>query len=377
MTPSRLAWAGLSILCAAACGSPSPSGLVSPPPPAPTSVRVPVPAPSGLASPSSDPVFVSLAKAALACRWKPDCTGRGCPNEPVPLAIDESCAAWKTWKSGTVSATTDGEATFVNMLEDTNVQIRLLGARRLELGSSRRWASNPELARRVIAAAAAESEEGNQITALAGAVGDIAYDTTGLWPAAKAAVEGSPNPLLKPIVLNAIGKYNAANQDVWRWALENAKATDGRGVSYLAHFHAGRQDDVCKAFVDFMNEHPKAGYPEQEMALESNGCPSSLEAALVATEAFLKTDAVADWGWVSAMENTLTNHGATDAQKKRAKAALESMARDTRSQGVYRAEALRRLHRIDKARGAALAASLTGDQNEYVVAAVKGVLATK
>ena len=379
MSRSRLAWAGLTIVCATACGSPKPTPDVPPaasPPPiasaAPSSAP-PATAPvRGLASPSSDPTLVALANAALACRWKPECIGHGCPSD-APIAIDDACPAWKKWKS----APSDSDVTFVNMLEDANVQIRLLGAHRLGFDSARKWASNTELARRVIASAAVETEEGNQIAALAGSVGDISYDATGLWPDAKVAVEGSKTPLMKTIVLNAIGKYNAANQDIWQWALENAKKTDGRGVSYLAHFHTGRQDDVCKAFTDFMNEHPKAGYPEQEMALEVNGCTSSLEAAIAATETFLKTGVVADWGWVSAMENTLANHTATDDQKKRAKTALEIMARDTRSQGVYRADALRRLHRVDKARGTALATSLTADKNQYVVPVVKEVLASK
>jgi len=376
----RLGWtlgaALLVVACAKQATSPSVNAA-----PTPSVSSAPTAAPAaevkGLANPTSDPATVLLANNALACKWKPDCTGHGCPKDQLDLTPDEGCAGVKTWRSAKIAGTDAGDATLVNMLEDRDVRVRLLGAWQLSFGPHGAWASNRELARRVIAAAAAESEEGNQIAALAGAVADINYDATGLWPDAKAAVEAPSHSLMKSIVLNAIGKYNAASEVVWQWALANAKASNGSGASYLAHFHTARQADVCTVLGELLVEKPNTGFAAQELTAEGNGCPSSIEPALAATEAFLTKDFVRDWGWVSAADNTHKNRGASAQQKARAADALAAMARESRSQGVYRAEALRRLHRLDKAKASALAATLGQDKNAEVAGAVKEVLASK
>jgi hypothetical protein len=324
----------------------------------------------GLANAGNDAAIVAMAKKALACTWKAD-----------SLSFDTDCADWKAWtNSSDVFNTATSDATFVNMLEDPDVKVRVLATYHLGYDSERKWVNDPALSGRVIAAAAAETQSHYNIDAQGKAVARIVYTKSGNWAQAKAALDGTALKSMVRTALDYLLDYNETNAQVWDYVKSKTKDPDKSIAEWAVYGFGGldtRKQDACKVFSDLLGDDRVGGDAASALALQSNECTGFLDATITAAEGRAKAGNASDVDWPNAMERVVQNVKASDAQKKKALETLNELATNTHIDGWLRASSLRDLWEVDHVKGKGLAARLLHDKDSSVASAAKDVMAKK
>jgi hypothetical protein len=323
----------------------------------------------GLANPANDPAIVAAAKKAMACTWKGD-----------SVSFDTDCADWKAWTaSNDLYNTAASDGTFVNMLEDADVKVRLLGCYHLGYDSDRKWVSDAAMSSRVIAAAAAETQPHYEVDALGKAVARIQYAKTGNWAAAKAALEATALKSMERSALDWLLDYNETSADVWDWVKGKTKDPDKSTAIGAVYGFVGlntRRADACKVWGDLVPDD-RVGAPAASDLCAQVECASLFDTVLDAAEGRAKSGNAADSDWASAMSNLARSIKATDAQKKRAEGVLTELASNVHIEGYVRAAAIRTMYEVDHGKGKALAARFAHDKDSSVDSAAKDTLAKK
>ena len=323
----------------------------------------------GLANSANDAAIVAAAKKAMACTWKGDST-----------SFDTDCADWKAWTATNDIYTTAGsDVTFINMVEDPDVKVRLLACEHLGYDSDRKWVGDAALSSRVIAAAAAETQPHYEVDALGKAVARIQYAKTANWAAAKTALEATPLKTMERNALDWLLDFNETNADVWNWVKGKTKDADKSTAEGAVYGFVGlstRRADSCKVWGDLLADDRVGGDCANDICSQGE-CTAFFDPTLDATEGRAKSGNAPDSDWPSAMSNLVRNVKASDAQKKRADAVLNELATNPHIEGYVRASAIRSMYDADHAKGKALAARFLHDKDSSIESAAKDVLAKK
>jgi hypothetical protein len=323
----------------------------------------------GLANANNDAAIVAAAKKAMACTWKGDST-----------SFDTDCADWKAWTATNDIYTTAGsDGTFINMVEDPDVKVRLLASEHLGYDSDRKWVSDAALSSRVIAAAAAETQPHYEVDALGKAVARVQYAKTGNWAAAKKALEGTALASMRRNALDWLLDFNETNSDVWDWVKSKTKDADKNTAEGAVYGFVGlttRRAEACKVWADLLADDRVGGDCASDICSQGE-CTAFFDPTLDATEGRAKSGNAPDSDWPIAMSNLARNVKASDAQKKRADTILNELATNTHVEGYVRASAIRNMYEVDHAKGKALAARFIHDKDSSIESAAKDVLAKK
>jgi hypothetical protein len=322
----------------------------------------------GLAAAGNDAGIVAAAKTALACTWKSD-----------SLSFDSDCAGWKAWtQSSDVYNTATSDTTFVNMLEDSDVKVRLLACYHLGYDSERKFTTNADLAKRIVAAAGAETQSHSYIDALAKAIAKIQHAKTGTWAQTKAVLDSTSIKSLDRWALDFLLDYNETDQQIWDYVKSRTKDPD-KSIAEWAVYGFGslstRKDDACKVFVELLPDDRVGGDACSAIGLQSNDCASYVDTALQAADARTKAGNIADSDWATGLERIAQNVKTSDAQKKKAVAILDEIAANAHIDGWMRANAIRDVYEVDKMKGKLLAAKYLRDKDSTVASAAKDVAA--
>jgi hypothetical protein len=101
--------------------------------------------PKGLEDPGNDAGVVEITKAALECEWT--------SGQPM-----RACADYVAWRKDPSVRKGKADATFVNLLSDSNPKVRWLGAEGLK-SNGKAYRADAQMAEAVLAAAAAEADK--------------------------------------------------------------------------------------------------------------------------------------------------------------------------------------------------------------------------
>ena len=318
---------------------------------------------------SNDAAIVAAAKKAMACTWKGDST-----------SFDTDCADWKAWTATNDIYTTAGaDATFLNMLEDSDVKVRLLACEHLGYDSDRKWVTDAASSSRVIAAAAAETQPHYEVDALGKAVARVQYSKTGNWAAAKKALEATALKTMERNALDWLLDFNETNADVWDWVKSKTKDTDKSTAEGAVYGFVGlstRRAEACKVWADLLADDRVGGDCASDICSQQE-CTAFFDPVLDATEGRAKSGSAPDSDWPGAMSNLGRNIKATDAQKKRAESILTELATNTHIEDYVRASAIRDMYEVDHAKGKAFAARFLHDKDSSVASAAKDVESKK
>jgi hypothetical protein len=363
----RLACLAALTVSAAACETKHPSGAT---PSLTASVAISsAPDAKGLAARTNDPAIVAAVRKALECPWDAESLG----FDAACLDLNPSLLPAPTTAASTV--------TFVSLLEDPDVKVRCIASARFEAGLRETWSTDVALARRIVAAAAAERLNHRGVISLGVALAAIDYAQTGLWPAAKAALEATPLARLRIAALERLLYDNEANQDVWDWVKARAVGTDPgeASVALLALTRpTTRKEEACKVLLGHMADDRLGGDAFLVMTLQSSRCTAFADEALAAIQARIKAGARGDGlRWPEGLLQLLQNPDAAAVQRKRAAQVLGSIALSPKVDPSVRVEAVRDLAEVDEAQGRALATRIFHDKDERVIAAAKEMLAPK
>jgi hypothetical protein len=327
------------------------------------------PAVKGLGNSANDPTIVAAAKKAMACPWKGDST-----------SFDTDCADWKAWvATSDVYKVAAADATFINMIEDPDVKVRLLASEHLGHDSERKWVTDPALSGRVIAAAAAETQSHYGVDAMGKAVAHIDFSKTGNWAAAKTALEGTSLKSMERSALDWLLDFNETNAEVWDWVKSKLKDPDKSTAGAAVFGFVGlstRRADACKVWADMLPDDRIGASCASHISGQTE-CAPQFDATLDAADGHAKNANATDSDWPYSMGKIAKSVKATDAQKKRAIAIITSFANNTHVDGYVRAGAIRAMYEADPAKGKALAAKFAKDPNSSIASAAKDVIAKK
>jgi hypothetical protein len=364
MQRSRLTFLASFAVVAAACETKQPSPSAAPSASASPAGVVDA---RGLAATTNDPAIVAAVAKALTCPW-----------DPEALVFDGACPDLSRVPGPT---TAESAATFMSLLEDPDVKVRSLASGRLEMGLPEKWSTDVVLARRLIAAAASERLNHGGVMALGAELAAVDYAATGLWPAARAALEGTPLARLRKAALLGLLYHNEANQDVWDWVeakTAGADLDDARIALLAISRPSGHKEEACKRLLEISADDRLGGDAFVVVTLQSSRCTAFAEEMLSAVETRVEAGARGEGRrWPEGLLQFVENPDATASQRKRAAQELGSIARSPKIDPSVRVEALRDLAEVDEAQGRALAAKLAHDGDERVTAAAKGILAPR
>jgi hypothetical protein len=315
MLSSRFTCLVALAVVAGPCETPRPATTAAPSAAASTAVA---PDGKGLAAARNDPATVAAIEKALTCPWDAD-----------SLLFDGACPDLSTSRlpGPTTAAST---ATFVSLLEDPDVRVRSLASGRFEMGLRETWSTDRALAGRLIAAAAAERVDHGGVIPLGAALAAIDYGKTGLWPAAKAALEGTPLARLRNAALLGLLYYNEANQEVWDWVKAKTAGPDP-GDARIALLAISRpqvhKEEACKRLLELTADHRLGGDALLVMTLQSSRCTAFVDATLASIERRMKAGTRGDGlRWPEGLLQIQQNPDATAPQRKRAAQVLGRIA---------------------------------------------------
>ncbi len=225
----------------------------------------------GLHASDSDPRVVALAKKALACAW-------------IDGSFEYTCKEFKKWQESKLLKDGKADKTLLNLLEDRDEKIRFLAAQALNK-SGREYRTDPQLARRLVAVAKAETSE-HVASDLGSAVGKLNTKLTGLELEVKGLIKNHRlNTLRQQLAANVL----ITNQGFYEFMLMLATEEKDKDVrrAVVSAFWVGtpfnKTDDVCALWLRVANTEQDpiiAGEAAYSCSFWSRGCTKQWDGLL-------------------------------------------------------------------------------------------------
>jgi hypothetical protein len=316
---------GLSLGCGKGGEAPAPAGSAS--------AAAPAAAGKGIEAPGNDAALVELARKALGCKWG-------------PYGLDTTCADLRALLDAPALRDSKADATFVNLLEDPNEQVRWIGARAL---STRGTAYRTDKALAERAVKATEDEKSKTVgQELGGVVGGIKHAETGLGERIKAMAKTHP---LQATRMSLMSRMLFANGEMLYDFVKDIAQNDEDPMvrkAALSAFWTGtppnKNADTCALWLSFSDDKVEdvAGEAAYLTAFypQGGGCKAQWDPLLDRIEKRAKEGSIKSSQMANALLYLHRQAGASDAQKKRALGAARALLETKENSGMARGKAL-------------------------------------
>jgi|GEM_PF-595177 len=308
-------------------------GSSGPAPAASTATPEVKPDVKGIDAAGNDATLVGLAKKALGCKW-------------AAYGFDPKCPEFKATLDSEAMRDGKGDATLVNFLEDSNEQVRWLGARALSQ-RGKAYRTDKPLAERIVTAAEGEKVKvvGQELGSV---VGGIKHAETGLGERIKKMALGHELQQMRTSLLSRMLFSNGESlYEFVKDIATNDKDTVVRKAAISAFWTgtpATRAGETCKMWLGFMDD------PADDVAGEAaylcsfypqnGGCKAEWDAVIDRVEKRAKDGTIKSTQMAGAMLYLHRQPGASDAQKKRALSTARLIAENKANAGMARGRAL-------------------------------------
>lgn len=287
----------------------------------------------GIEAATNDAAIVDLAKKTLGCKW-------------TAFGFDAKCPELKTLIESETIRDGKGDGTLVNFLEDSNEQVRWLGARALTQ-RGKTFRTDKQLAERIVKAA--EAEKAKVIAQeLGGVAGGIKHAETGLGERIKTMAKSHEVQQMRTSLMARMLFSNGETlYDFVKDIAMNDKDIVVRKAAISAFWTGtppNKSGDTCKMWLGFMDDPAEdvAGEAAYLAAFypQNGGCKTEWDALLDNIEKKAKAGSIKSTQMASAMSYLHRQPGASEAQKKRALKIARMIAENTSNNGMVRGRAL-------------------------------------
>lgn len=327
------AWAIVGVATVGSLGMSCDRGSSGPAPAASTATAEAKPDVKGIDAASSDPILVDLAKKALGCKW-------------AAYGFDSKCPELKALLENEAMRDGKGDGTLVNFLEDTNEQVRWIGARSL-VQRGKQFRTDKPLAERIVTVA--EAEKSKSVAQELGAVtGSIKHAETGLGERIKTI---SKTHEVQQMRTSLLARMLFSNGEMLYDFVKDIAMNDKDVIirkAAISAFWTGtppnKIPDTCKMWLGFMDD------PAEDVAGESaylcafypqnGGCKMEWDGLLDRIEKRAKEGTVKSTQMASALSYLHKQVEVSETQKKRTLAIGKTLAENAANNPMARSRAV-------------------------------------
>ena len=355
--------ASLSVVALGACDNKTATPKQASPTATATTTTTAVAKTTGLAAAGNDQAVVTLAKAAIACKW-------------TAAGLASNCAALKAWRISPLLKNGKADATLLHMLEDNDKKVRWLSATALKtVGRSHR---NDKAAATRLLDALDKEKDPSVLGHLGAAVGRIDLAKTGLEARVKKLIEKHPSKAVRQSIVRSVlsGNRTLMFDYLMKVAREDkdGQMRKAAAAAFWTGTPPGKHEDACKLWLELAKDgdHDLAGNSAYHCAFypTAGGCVGQWDELLDVIEKKASDGKVVSTMTATALRYLYNQKKASDKQESRAIAIAKKIASNTDNKATARGRAIELVAKLDP-KGKAFAKKFEGDKDGYVKSVAK------